>query len=270
MLCDINSKDRYYSDDDVVLINDNSLEFLKKLPSGSVDMIFADPPYFGNQSNQILNRTDGHKPTFDTQKATWAFSKDLITQFEFHHAWLTEAKRLLKDGGTIWITGTYHSIGVVNVVLQDLKYKILNDIILVKKNAPPNFTGSCFRAITESMLWAKKSLKGRTKWNYTAMKQINGGIQMSNVWEYRAEKNPFRHPATKQQIILEKVILAGSHEGDVVLDPFAGSGTTGYVCKGLNRKCLMIELEEPYCELIAKRLKGEFGVFQPKIHYEKV
>ncbi len=263
-------KDIYYANNDVVLVNNDSLEYLKCLPGNSIDMIFADPPYFGNQSNLVINRTDGHKPTFDTQKATWAFSMDLVKQFEFHHTWLSESKRLLKDDGTIWITGTYHSIGVVNVVLQDLKYKILNDIILVKRNAPPNFTGSCFRAISETMLWAKKSTEGRKKWNYSTMKQINGGVQMNNVWEYWAEKNPFRHPATKQQIILEKVILAASHEGDIVLDPFAGSGTTGYVCKGLNRKCLMIEIEESYCKLISKRLSGEFGAFQPKIKYEKI
>ncbi len=101
------------------------------------------------------------------------------------------------------------------------------------------------------------------------MKKINGGIQMSNVWEYRAEKNPFRHPATKQQIVLEKVILSGSHEGDIILDPFAGSGTTGYVCKGLNRKCLMLEIDHSYCDLISRRINGEFGTFQPKIIFEK-
>jgi site-specific DNA-methyltransferase (adenine-specific) len=97
---------------------------------------------------------------------------------------------VLKDGATIWITGTYHSIGVVNVVLQDLKFKILNDIVLLKKNAPPNFKGSCFRAITETMIWAKKNERNKTRFNYWYMKQINNGRQMSNVWEYWAQKNP--------------------------------------------------------------------------------
>jgi DNA modification methylase len=124
-------------------------------------MIFADPPYFGNQSGLIIKRNDGHADTFDTQKATWAYSKSINYQFEFHYTWLKEAQRILKKGATVWVTGTYHSIGVINVVLQDLGFKILNDIILHKRNAPPNFKGSCFRAVTETMLWAKKDLSGK-------------------------------------------------------------------------------------------------------------
>ena len=242
----------------------NSLQILKKVPDKCIDMIFADPPYFGNQSGLIIRRNDGHKDTFDTQKAQWAYSKPLAEQFSFHYAWLREAQRILKDGATIWITGTYHSIGTVNVVLQDLGFKILNDIILYKKNAPPNFRGACFRAVTETMLWAKKNNKGKTKFNYQQMKNINRGTQMKNIWEYWAEKNPFRHPATKQPIILEYAILAGSDENDLILDPFAGSGTTGYVAQGLNRKCIMIEIDPDYCHLIKERIEGKYGEFKRK------
>jgi site-specific DNA-methyltransferase (adenine-specific) len=254
----------YNPEKKIKLFNGDALQFLKKIPDCCIDMIFADPPYFGNQSGLIIKRTDGHAETFDTQKAKFAYSKSLQYQFEFHHTWLKEAQRILKDGSTIWITGTYHSIGVVNVVLQDLGFKILNDIILHKINAPPNFKGSCFRAVTETMLWAKKNFNGKTKFNYWVMKELNGGVQMKNIWGYWAEKNPFRHPATKQPIVLENVILAGSNEGDLILDPFAGSGTTGFVAQGLGRKCVMIEIEQDYCQLIKDRIEGKYGEFRRK------
>jgi site-specific DNA-methyltransferase (adenine-specific) len=252
----------YYNDKSKIkLYNGDSLEILKQVPDNCIDMIFADPPYFGNQSGLVIKRNDGHADSFDTQKAQWAYSKSLNYQFDFHYKWLRESQRILKDGGTIWVTGTYHSIGVVNVVLQDLGYKILNDIILHKRNAPPNFTGSCFRAVTETMLWAKKRINGKTKFNYKYLKELNGGTQMKNIWEYWAEKNPFLHPATKQQIVMEYVILAGSNEGDVILDPFAGSGTTGFVAQGLKRKCIMIEIDKNYCQLIKERLEEKYGEF---------
>ncbi len=247
----------------------DALDLLKHFPDNCMDMIFADPPYFGNQSGLIITRTDGHAETFDTQKAKWAYSKPIREQFDFHYSWLREAQRILKDGSTIWISGTYHSIGVVNVVLQDLGYKILNDIILHKRNAPPNFTGSCFRAVTETLLWAKKNSKAKTKFNYFQMKQLNNGTQMKNIWEYWAEKNPFRHPATKQPVVLEYAILASTNEGDLILDPFAGSGTTGYVAKGLNRKSVMIEINQDYCELIKDRIEGKYGDFTRKTGIER-
>lgn len=174
----------YNSEKKIKLFQGDALSILKKVPDNCIDMIFADPPYFGNQSGLIIKRNDGHAETFDTQKAQWAYSKSLGYQFEFHYTWLREAQRVLKEGSTIWVTGTYHSIGVTNVVLQDLGFKILNDIILYKKNAPPNFKGSCFRAVTETMLWAKKNTKGKTKFNYRGMKELNDGVQMKNIWEY--------------------------------------------------------------------------------------
>lgn len=248
----------------IKLYNGDCLSILKMAPDNCVDMIFADPPYFGNQTGLVINRNDGHAASFNTCKAAWAYSKSIQDQFEFHHAWLTESRRILKKGSTIWVTGTYHSIGIVNVVLQDLGFKILNDIILHKRNAPPNFRGSCFRAVTETMLWAKKDSSGKTKFNYKTMKELNGGVQMSNIWNYWAEKNPFRHPATKQTVVVEKAILAGSNEGETVLDPFAGSGTTGFVAQGLGRKCIMIEIDPQYCQLIADRIDGKYGQFRRK------
>jgi site-specific DNA-methyltransferase (adenine-specific) len=254
----------YNPEKKIKLFHGDALAILKKIPDDCIDMIFADPPYFGNQSGLIIKRNDNHAETFDTQKAQWAYSKSLRYQFEFHHTWLREAQRVLKEGSTVWVTGTYHSIGVVNVVLHDLGFKILNDIILHKRNAPPNFKGSCFRAVTETMLWAKKNPNGRTRFNYQYMKELNGGVQMKNIWEYWAEKNPFRHPATKQQIVLEYAILAGSNERDTILDPFAGSGTTGFVAHGLSRKCIMIEIDPNYCQLIKDRIEGKYGEFRRK------
>lgn len=256
----------YFEDTEgnIALFKDDCFNILPSIPENSIDMIFADPPYFGNQSGLIIKRNDGHAETFNTQKAQWAYAKSLSYQFDFHRTWIRESQRILKEGSTIWITGTYHSIGVVNVVLQDLGFKILNDIILYKKNAPPNFTGSCFRAVTETILWAKKNSSSKTKFNYMTMKELNNGVQMKNIWEYWAEKNPFRHPATKQPIVLEYAILAGSREGDIILDPFAGSGTTGFVAQGFNRKCIMIEKESDYCQLIKNRIEGKYGEFRRK------
>lgn len=260
----------YNSERKIKLFQGDALSFLKRIPNSCIDMIFADPPYFGNQSGLIIKRNDGHAKTFNTKKAQWAYSKSLNYQFEFHYAWLREAQRILKEGSTIWVTGTYHSIGVINVVLQDLGFKILNDIILHKRNAPPNFKGSCFRAVTETMLWAKKNIKGKTKFNYRDMKELNGGVQMKSIWEYWAAKNPFLHPATKQTLVLEYATLAGSNEGDLILDPFAGSGTTGFVAQGLKRKCVMIEINSDYCQLIKDRIEGKYGEFrrQTKIKNE--
>lgn len=247
----------YFDDLRDTIINGDSLEELPKFPSNSIDMIFADPPYFGAQSNLTLNRYDGYSNNiFSTGKAKWALKKSLDYQFDFHYIWLRECKRILKKGCTIWISGTYHSIGVINVLLQELKYKILNEIILVKKNASPNFSGSCFRAITENLLWAKKGKSGRAKFNYKFMKQLNGGIQMNNVWEYNAKKNDFRHPATKQESILEKVVLSSTNESDLILDPFGGSGTTAVVAKKLGRNYIIIEKEKEYCDLISKRISA--------------
>ena len=250
---------RYFQTPDkkVTIYNGDALQLLHEIPDQSIDMIFADPPYFGNQSGNRINRTDG-RAAFSTDKAAWARSQSLQYQFEFHYRWIMQSQRILRRGATIWITGTYHSIGVVNVVLQDLGYKILNDIVLHKRNAPPNFKGSCFRAVTETMLWAKRDKNGKTKFNYWDMKEINGGKQMSNLWEFTAKKNPFRHPATKQPIVLEHCIQAASNGGDTILDPFAGSGTTGYVGRDLGRKVILMEIEKESCNLTKERLEGKY------------
>ena len=251
------------------LYQGDALKLLEEVPGKSVDMLFADPPYFGNQSGLTINRTDNAPEAFSTKKVPWAKKRKLSQQFEFHHKWLSEAQRVLKDGSTIWVSGTYHSIGVVNVVMQDLGFKILNDIVLVKRNAPPNFKGTNFRALTETILWAKASGAGKRKFNYWRMKEVNGGKQMSNVWEYNATKNPFRHMAVKNSSVVEKAILASTEEGDLILDPFAGSGTTGYVASATNRKSIMFEIEDASVKISSDRMSGIYGAYEPEIYEKK-
>ncbi len=254
----------YQAKDQIWLYKGDALNLLEYVPDKSVDMIFADPPYFGNQSGAKMNRTDNTPNPFTTDKAKWARKKSIRDQLAFHYHWLSHAQRILKDGSTIWVSGTYHSIGVVNLVMQDLGYKILNDIVLVKRNAPPNFKGTNFRALTETVLWAKATSAGSRKFNYWKMKEVNGGKQMSNVWEYTAVKNPFRHMAVKNSGIVEKAILASTDAGDVILDPFAGSGTTGYVAQSLSRRCIMFEIEQQSIEVSTDRLTGRYGFYEPQ------
>lgn len=258
----------YEYEDQLWLYHGDALDLLRRIPDKSVDMVFADPPYFGNQSGAKIRRTDSTPHPFTTAKASWAKKKAVREQLGFHYAWLEQAQRILKDGATIWVSGTYHSIGAVNLVMQDLGYKILNDVILVKRNAPPNFKGTNFRALTETVLWAKASAAGNRKFFYWRMKEINGGKQMSNVWEYTATKNPFRHMAVKNSGIMEKIILASTDAGDLIVDPFSGSGTTGFVAKSLSRKCIMIELQSESIEICKDRLQGRYGAYEPQFECE--
>lgn len=258
------TKAAYEEDGQLWLYQGDAIDLLQRVPDKSVDMVFADPPYFGNQSGAKMSRTDGTPQPFTTDKASWAKKKAVRQQIAFHYSWLEQAQRILKDGATIWVSGTYHSIGVVNLVMQDLGFKIMNDIILVKRNAPPNFKGTNFRALTETVLWAKATSSGHRKFNYWRMKEINGGKQMSNVWEYTATKNPFRHMAVKNSGVVEKMILASTDEGDLIVDPFAGSGTTGFVAKSLSRRCAMIELANGSIEICKDRLSGRYGNYEPQ------
>ena len=242
----------------VAIYNDDCVSIMRNMADESIDMIFADPPYYGNQSGSTISRTDG-SPSFSTDKASWARKRATSKQLNFHYEWLAESQRILKEGGTIWVTGTYHSIGYINVVMHDLGFKLLNEIILYKRNAPPNFKGTCFRAVTENMIWAKKNSRGKKVFNYWETKRLNGGKQMSNIWEYSAKKNPFRHPATKQPFVLDRCVRAGTRKGDVIFDPFGGAGTTGFVAQALDRYSIMAETDNKYAKLAARRVDGKYG-----------
>ncbi|MDR2458324.1 MAG: site-specific DNA-methyltransferase [Clostridiales Family XIII bacterium] len=256
-------KTAYYKADDYVLFRENCLDLLKQIPENSVDMIFADPPY--NLSNGGFSVHAGK--CVSVNKGKWDESKGVENDFAFHVQWLEECRRVLKPNGTIWISGTYHSIYQCGYALQILGYKILNDIAWFKPNASPNLSCRYFTASHETLIWARKDEKGRHTFNYEAMK---GGDfpedkmkvpnkQMRSVWSIgtpRPEEKTFgKHPTQKSLKLLERIILAASNKGDVILDPFTGSSTTGIATTKYGRKFIGVDMEKDYLDLSVKRYK---------------
>lgn len=257
-------KTAYFADKDFVLFKDDCIEFLKKIPEDTIDMVFADPPY--NLSNGGFTVHAGKMVSVN--KGKWDESKGVDQDYEFHTRWIQECYRVLKPNGTIWISGTYHSIYQCGFALQLLGYKILNDITWFKPNASPNLSGRYFTASHETLLWARKDPKGKHTFNYQDMK--NGvwhetdfikkeGKQMRSVWALGTpktdEKTFGKHPTQKPIALLERIVLAASNKGDVILDPFTGSSTTGLAAIKHGRKFLGVDLEKEYLELSKKRYK---------------
>lgn len=258
------TKKPFFSDKDFVLFRDDSIKFLKTLPENSVDMIFADPPY--NLSNGGFTVHAGRRVS--VHKGEWDKSQGVDQDFEFHTRWIQECYRVLKPNGTIWISGTYHSIYQCGFALQLLGYKILNDIAWFKPNASPNLSGRYFTASHETLIWARKDPKGKHTFNYKLMK--NGewpeedifkkeDKQMRSVWAIPtpppSEKTFGKHPTQKPMALLERIVMAATNKGDVVLDPFTGSSTTGLAAAKLKRKFIGIDLEKDYLALSEKRYK---------------
>ena len=237
------------------------LEITNELPSESVDMIFADPPY--NLSNDGFTCHAGR--AVNVNKGEWDRSQGIEKDFRFHKEWISACRRLLKPNGTIWISGTYHSIYACGFALQILGYHILNDICWFKPNASPNLSCRYFTASHETLIWARKSKKAKHVFNYDLMK--NGifsndvlkapGKQMRSVWAItppkKCEKRYGKHPTQKPEALLERIILASTNEGDLILDPFMGSGTTGVVAKKHKRHFIGIEKEQQFYEIARKR-----------------
>lgn len=252
----------YYSKTDLDLYLGNNLEVLPKLESNSVDLIFADPPYF--LSNGGITCKAGK--IVSVNKADWDKSNGFEKDLEFTEKWLTESKRVLKDNGSIWISGTLHNTYLVGYTLQKLGFKILNEIIWYKSNAPPNLSCRYFTHSHETLLWARKDPNIPHKYNYELMKswdfvadKINSkDKQMRSVWQIPLtpmwEKEVGKHPTQKPIELLKRVILSSSDKGDTVLDPFNGSGTTGLVAKKYGRKYIGIDTEKEYLDLTLKRL----------------
>ncbi len=252
-------------DDDCDVFLGDCLNVLATLPSESVDMIFADPPY--NLSNDGFTCHAGR--AVSVNKGKWDRSRGIENDFEFHKRWTAACKRVLKANGTIWISGTYHSIYACGFALQVLGYHILNDICWFKPNASPNLSCRYFTASHETLIWARKSKKGKHTFNYEIMK--NGsfsrdilkvpGKQMRSVWAIgtprKEEKRYGKHPTQKPEELLERVVLASTNEGDLVLDPFMGSGTTGVVAVRHGRKFIGIEKEEEFFSTAKSRLVDE-------------
>jgi site-specific DNA-methyltransferase (adenine-specific) len=239
----------------VKLFKGDSLEILKKVPSECVDLIFADPPYF--LSNGGITCHAGKMVSVN--KGNWDVSKGAEKDHEFNLKWLAQCQRILKPNGTIWISGTSHIIYSVGFALNQLNFKILNDIIWYKRNAPPNLSCRYFTHSTEIIIWAAKNKKSKHTFNYQLMREINNGKQMRNLWEIsppsKAEKKYGKHPTQKPLALLERIILASSNAGDLVVDPFCGSGTTGVAAVLLGRKFVGIDIEENYLKIAIMRIE---------------
>ncbi len=235
-------------------------EVLAQLPPQSVDLIFADPPY------NLQLRGELWRPNMtkvDAVDDAWDQFADLAAYDAFTREWLTACQRVLKDTGTIWVIGSYHNIYRVGSIMQDLGFWLLNDVLWIKSNPTPQFRGVRFANAHETLLWCKKSAaQKRYTFNYHAMKQMNDEKQMRSDWVLpvcsgaeRLKVNGSKaHTTQKPEALLYRVILASSNPGDVVLDPFFGTGTTGAVAKKLGRHYIGIEREEPYIQVAQARL----------------
>ena len=248
----------------IVLFNDDCLKILPLLPENSIDMIFSDPPYL--LSNNGFTCKNGTMASVN--KGKWDKSNGFDNDLEFHDLWIKSCKRVLKPGGTIWVSGTYHSIYICGFLLQKNNFHILNDISWFKPNAAPNLSCRFFTASHETLIWACKDKKEKHTFNYEQMK--NGlfpedklkkeKTQMRSVWSIPTPKNNEKlfgkHPTQKPLALLERIVLSSTKENDVVLDPFCGSGTTGQACqKTGNRLFIGIEINKEYFELSKKRLE---------------
>ncbi len=233
------------------ILQGDCLEILNQLPENSIDLIFADPPY------NLQLQKDLWRPNMTRVAAV----DDAWDQFDGFHAydkftlaWLSACRRVLKDTGAIWVIGTYHNIFRVGAILQDLGFWILNDVVWIKTNPMPNFRGVRFTNAHETLIWAAKNPRSHNAFNHRLMKSLNDDLQMRSDWLLPICSGPERikvdgkkaHSTQKPEALLYRVVLASSRPGDVVLDPFFGSGTTGAVAKKLHRHWIGIELEPGY------------------------
>lgn len=251
----------YFIKDNFVLYHGDVLRILARLPENSIDMVFADPPY--NLSNGGFTVHAGRMVSVN--KGDWDKSKGFQDDYDFHYRWLEACKRVLKPHGTLWVSGTYHSIYQCGHALQSLNYHILNDISWFKPNASPNLSCRFFTASHETLIWARKEKKAKHTFNYDLMKDgywpedqlKKPGLQMRSVWAMGtpkpAEKKYGKHPTQKPLDLLKRVVLSSTNEGDVVLDPFTGSSTTGIAAVVNKRKFIGIDSEKEYLELSKKR-----------------
>lgn len=241
------------------ILQGDCVEVMKNLPDKSIDLIFADPPYNLQLKNEL------HRP--DQSKVDGVFDAwdkfDSMQEYDnFTTLWLTECRRVLKDNGSIWVIGSYHNIFRVGAIMQNLGFWLLNDVVWIKTNPMPNFKGTRFNNAHETMLWASKGEKNRYTFHYNSMKIINDDLQMRSDWyipicqgEERIKVNGQKaHSTQKPSELLYRVIISSSNVGDIVLDPFNGSGTTAAVAKRLNRNYIGIEREPFYIQVTNDRL----------------
>jgi modification methylase len=244
---------------DRVIVGD-CIEELALLPRGSIDLVFADPPY-NLQLNNELYRPDNSR--VDAVDDDWDKFGSFAAYDTFTRDWLSACRRVLKPHASIWVIGSYHNIFRVGAILQDLGFWVLNDVVWRKSNPMPNFRGRRFTNAHETLIWASMGPKARYTFNYEAMKALNEDLQMRSDWLFpicsgnerlREDCGRKTHPTQKPEALLHRILLASSNAGDVVLDPFLGSGTTAVAAKRLGRHFIGIEREEAYAEAAEARI----------------
>ena len=242
------------------IIQGDCLEALRSLPDRSVDLVFADPPYNLQLGGDLFRPEGGRVDACDDD---WDKFSNFAHYDHFTRAWLKEARRILKPNGTLWVIGSYHNIFRVGAALQDAGYWILNDIIWRKANPMPNFRGTRFTNAHETLIWASRSEDSRYTFNYRSMKALNDELQMRSDWllpicsggeRVKGEGGAKAHPTQKPESLLYRVLLACTNKGDVVLDPFFGTGTTGAVARRLGRRWIGIEREKRYVKVANERI----------------
>jgi modification methylase len=242
------------------ILDGDCIEAMRGLPDASIDLVFADPPY-NLQLGGDLARPDGSH--VDAVTDHWDQFASFATYDQFTREWLAEARRVLKPNGSLWVIGSYHNIFRVGAILQDMGFWILNDVVWRKANPMPNFKGTRFTNAHETLIWASMGEKAKYTFNYRAMKTLNDELQMRSDWvlpicggQERLKKGGTKvHPTQKPEALLYRVMLATTNPGDVVLDPFFGTGTTGAVAKRLGRQWIGCERESIYREAALERIE---------------
>jgi len=268
----------YFQESNFFLYHGEALKLLSQFEKEEIlfDLIYADPPYF--LSNDGITCKSGKMVSVN--KGDWDKSEGFEQDVNFIDSWLKECRKVLKENGSIWVSGTMHIIYKVGYLLEKNDYDIINDIIWYKPNAPPNLSCKYFTHSQEIVLWARKSKNSQHTFNYEKMKFWNNikdklknkDKQMRSVWSIplipKAEKEYGKHPTQKPLELLNRIIMSSSNEGDLVLDPFMGSGTTGVVCNILNRKFIGIDTNKEYLDLAIRRFrdtKSKELLFYPKV-----
>lgn len=247
------------------IIKGDTIETLKQFPDNSIDVIFADPPYFMQTSGKTLQRADG-TGEFKGCNDDWDKYEDYREYDNFSTNWLKECKRILKPNGTIWVIGSFQNIYRIGYIMQNLGFWILNDVVWSKTNPTPNMAGTRFCNAHETLLWCAKSENSKFTFNYKTMKHLNDGKQDKSIWtlgicqgneRLKDETGTKLHTTQKPESLLEKVILSSTKPNDIILDPFFGTGTTGAIAKKYGRNFIGIEREEKYIQGASERIKNQ-------------